>query len=99
MAEALNSDTAAAEAVKRSGDIPPAAAAAIREAATFLHRAEKHTGLSPLAGRHRCSARPVLLTGGGSRTPGLGAILAENFSAPVERMDLLAEGGFQIDGP
>ena len=39
----------------------------------------------------------VLLTGGGSRTPGLEAILAESFPAPVERADLLAEEGIQIE--
>jgi general secretion pathway protein L len=39
----------------------------------------------------------ILLTGAGSRMSGLDERLAETFSSPVERVDLLAAGDIQID--
>ena len=54
IAAALNRDTAEAEAVKRSGDIPPMAETASREVCgRFCSRADQYTEVSHLARRHR----------------------------------------------
>ncbi|MDP1992744.1 MAG: pilus assembly protein PilM [Syntrophales bacterium] len=98
MATALNSDSAEAEAVKRSGEIPPAASAAIDEVCRHFCIELINTRKSLIwQGAIPQSPALVLLTGGGSRTPGLEAILTESFSAPVEQADLLAEGDIQIE--
>ncbi len=39
----------------------------------------------------------IILAGGGSRTPGVSEGLSELFGVPVEKIDLLAAGGFHID--
>ena len=98
IAIALNRDTAEAEAVKRSGNIPSMAAAASGEVCRRFCN-ELVSTQKALIWQGVIAEAPtlVLLTGGGSRTPGLEAILAENFPASVERVDLLAEGGFQIE--
>ncbi len=98
IAAVLNSDFTEAEAVKRSGEISPAAVAAIGEVCRRFCIELGNTRTS-LIWQGAIAQTPdlVLLTGGGSRTPGLGAILAESFSAPVEQADLLAEGDIQIE--
>lgn len=98
IAAALNSDSAEAEAVKRSGEIPPAAVAASGEVCRRFCIELSKTRTSLLwQGAIAQAPALVLLTGGGSRTPGFEAILTESFSAPVERADLLADGGIQIE--
>jgi Tfp pilus assembly PilM family ATPase len=98
IATALNSDFAEAEEMKRSGEIPPAVAAAIDEVCRRFCIELINTRTSLLwQGAIAQAPALVLLTGGGSRTPGLEAILAESFPVPVERADLLAEEGIQIE--
>jgi Tfp pilus assembly PilM family ATPase len=98
IAAALNSDSAKAEEMKRSGEIPPTALAAVGEVCRSFCIELINTQKSLFwQGAIAQSPALVLLTGGGSRTPGFEAILAENYPAPVERVDLLAEGGIQID--
>ena len=95
---ALNRDFAEAEAVKRSGEIPPAAAAAISGVCQRFCSELGNTRTSLLLqGAIAQAPALVLLTGGGSRTPGLDAILKESLSVPVERVDLLAEEDIQIE--
>ena len=98
IAAALNSDSVEAEAVKRSGEIPPEAVTAIGEVCRRFCIELSNTRTSLLwQGAIAQAPALVLLTGGGSRTPGLDALLAESLSAPVRRVDLLAEGGIQIE--
>jgi Tfp pilus assembly PilM family ATPase len=98
IAAVLNSDSAEAEEMKRSGEIPPTALAAIGEVCRSFCIELINTQKS-LAWQGAIAQSPalVLLTGGGSRTPGFEAILAEHYPAPVERSDLLAEGSIGID--
>jgi general secretion pathway protein L len=97
-AETMKSDTVEADALMRSGALPPEAVAAIGEACKRFCIELINTQKSLLLqGAIAQVPALVLLTGGGSRTPGLDAILAECFSAPVERVDLLAAGGIQIE--
>jgi Tfp pilus assembly PilM family ATPase len=98
MAGVLNRDSAKAEEIKRGDEIPPTALAAISEVCKRFCIELINTQKS-LFWQGAISQSPalVLLTGGGSRTPGFEAILAENYPAPVKRADLLAEGGIGID--
>ena len=98
MAAAMNIDSDEAEAIKRGGEIPPSALAAIGEVCRRFCIELINTQKSLFwQGAIPQSPALVLLTGGGSRTPGFETILTENFPAPVERADLLAEGSIQID--
>lgn len=100
VAEALSCDVTAAEAAKDRGEIPPAAAEVIKKSIDRFCTDLKNTQDSLLwqGGVAQPPAR-ILLTGGGSRTPGLAERLAERFSIPVERSDVAAAEGIQIDEP
>ncbi|MDA8126952.1 MAG: pilus assembly protein PilM [Deltaproteobacteria bacterium] len=100
VAEALGCDVVAAEARKRSGELPAAAAAAIRAVCEGFGRDLKNTVISLLW--QGVVAQPparILLTGGGSLTPGLAEVLAASFAVPVERANLAELRGIQIDEP
>lgn len=98
IAATLKVDLEGAEAMKRGGDIPPAAMTAVEEACGRFCRDLNNTRTSLLMqGAIAQTPARMILTGGGSRTPGLEALLTETFSVPVERADLLAEGDIQID--
>jgi Tfp pilus assembly PilM family ATPase len=100
VAEALHCDAAAAEAAKRSGEIPPAAAETIKGSGDRFCTDLKNTRDSLLRqGAALQTPVRILLTGGGSRTPGLAELLAERFSIPVEWTDIAAAGGIQIEEP
>lgn len=98
IAAVVGIETDQAEEMKRGGKIPPIAAAAIDEACRRFCNELFNTQKS-LQWQGAIAQAPalVLLTGGGSCTPGLEAILAEGFPVPVRKADLLAEGDFQID--
>jgi general secretion pathway protein L len=100
VAEALSCDAAEAEAAKGRGEVSPAAAEAIKADCDRFCTDLKNTQDSLLwqGAVAQASAR-ILLTGGGSRTPGLAERLAERFSVPVERPDVVAAGGIQIEEP
>jgi Tfp pilus assembly PilM family ATPase len=95
---ALQIEPAAAEAVKRSGELPEAAMAAVREVRDrFL--AELLNTQAFLLDQGSIPEPPsrIILTGGGSRTPGIAEGLSRLFCVSTERADLVASGGFEID--
>ncbi len=98
LAEFMKSGLPEAEAVKRSGEIAPDAATVSREQCGRLLTELKNTG-EYLLWQGSLTRPPgrIFLTGGGSRTPGLAEGLAELFAVPVERTDLAAAEGIEID--
>ncbi len=94
MAAALKCGVAEAETVKLSDKIPGEASAALRECCGPLLDELRKT-MSHLLWQGSLPQAParILLTGGGSRTPGLAESLAQLFAVPVERTDLAAAGG------
>lgn len=99
VASALGCDLIQAEAKKRSGGLPPEAAAASAASCASFCGEVVNTRTSLLwQGAIPGNPELILLTGGGAKTPGLEAALAQGLGAPVRRADLLAEGGIEIDG-
>jgi general secretion pathway protein L len=98
IASALRIDMAAAEAIKQGGELPEEAAAAVREVRDRFLSELKNTQafLLDQGGIPEAPSR-IILTGGGARTPGIAEGLSRLFTVAVERTDLLASGGFEID--
>ena len=98
LAEVMNCEVSEAEAVKRNGEIGPEASAVIREQCNrFLTELKNTEEYLLWQGSLTSPPARVILTGGGSRTPGLAEGLAELFAVPVERTDLAALEGMEID--
>jgi Tfp pilus assembly PilM family ATPase len=98
MTETTGNGLSETEALKRSGDIPPEAWTAIRECSgRFLGELRNTQAYLLWQGSLAQAPARILMTGGGSRTPGLAEGLAELFAVPVERADLAAAVGIEID--
>ena len=98
MAETTGNGLSEAESLKRSGDIPPEAWTAIRECSgRFLGELRNTQAYLLWQGSLAQAPARILMTGGGSRTPGLAEELAQLFAVPVERADLAAAVGIEID--
>ncbi len=98
LAEFMGCGLSEAEAMKRSGEIAPDAAAVIREQSGRLLAELKNTEEYLLwQGSLTRPPSRIFLTGGGSLTPGLAEGFAELFAVPVERTDLAAMEGIEID--
>jgi len=98
MAETTGNGLSEAEDLKRSGDIHPEAWTAIRECSgRFLGELRNTQAYLLWQGSLAQAPARILMTGGGSRTPGLAEGLAELFAVPVERADLAAAVGIEID--
>lgn len=99
IAEAMGSGFSEAEAAKLSGALPPEAGKALRDCAGRFFGELKNTQayLAVQGSLDQAPAR-IFLTGGGSRTSGFAEGLAGHFAVPVERVDLAALAGIQIDG-
>jgi Tfp pilus assembly PilM family ATPase/Tfp pilus assembly protein PilN len=98
IAGALGIDSAAAEAMKQSDEPPEAAIAAVRDVRDRFLSELKNTQafLLDQGGIPEAPSR-IILTGGGARTPGIAEGLSRVFSVSVQRADLMASGGFEID--
>ena len=98
LAESRGSGLPEAEALKRSAEIGPEASAVIREQYSRFLAELKNTG-EYLLWQGSLAEPParIVLTGGGSRTPGLAEGLAELFGVSVERTDLAEMEGIEID--
>jgi general secretion pathway protein L len=95
---ALQIDSTAAEAMKQGGEPPEAAVAAVREVRDrFLSELKNTQAFLLEQGRIPGLPSRIILTGGGARTPGIAEGLSRVFSISVERADLMASGGFEID--
>jgi len=98
IAEAVGSGLSEAESLKRSGDLPPAARAAVKECSgRFLNELKNTQAFLLWQGSLAQAPARVFLTGGGSRTAGLVEGLAALFSVSVEQTDLAAAAGIEID--
>jgi general secretion pathway protein L len=99
IAEALQIDADAAEALKQSGELPESATAAVRAVCDrFLSELKNTQAFLFDQGRIPDTPSRIILTGGGARTPGIAEGISRVFSVCVERTDLMASGGFEIDG-
>lgn len=98
VAESLRISAAEAEKSKRSGKLPPAAASAVRACSEPL-LAEIRNTQAYLLWQNRLTQAPsrIVLTGGGSRTPGLAEQIEAHFALPVRRTDLAAMRGIPMD--
>lgn len=98
VAEALQIDFPAAEALKRSGELPEEAGSAVREICDRFFSELKNTQafLRGQEGFDEVPAR-IILTGGGARTPGIAEGLSRLFAVAVEFTNLTVSGGFEID--
>ncbi len=97
IAEALQIDSVAAEALKQSGEIPESATAAVQAVCNRFLSELKNTQVFLLdQGRIPAAPSRIILAGGGARTPGFAEGLSRVFSVCVERTDLIASGGFEI---
>lgn len=98
IAEALQVDCAAAEKLKKTGELPEGAGAALQEICGRFFSDLKNTQAF-LRGQQGIDEGParIILTGGGSRTPGIAEGLSRFFAVHVEQANLLAAGGFEID--
>jgi general secretion pathway protein L len=98
MANAMGRELSETETMKRSGEMTPEASAVIREHCGRLLAELKNTE-EYLLWQGSLSQPPaaIILTGGGSQTPGLAEGLAECFAVPVERTDLAAQEGIEIE--
>ncbi|MBN2437593.1 MAG: pilus assembly protein PilM [Deltaproteobacteria bacterium] len=86
------------EAMTQSRDITPEASAAIRGYCGRLLAELKNTEQYLLwQGSLAQPPATIILTGGGSQTPGLAEGLAERFAVPVERTDLAAQEDIEIE--
>ena len=98
LAEFMGSGLPDAEAAKRGGEIAPEATTVIREQnRRFLAELKNTEEYLLWQGNLTRPSSRIFLTGGGSRTPGLAEGLAELFAVPVERTDLAAFEGIEID--
>lgn len=98
IAETLRIDSAAAESMKLSGDIPESAAAAVRAVCDPFLSELKNTQTFLLdQGRIPAPPSRIVLTGGAARTPGLAEGLSRAFAVCVEGTDLIASGGVEMD--
>lgn len=98
LAEFMNSGLSEAEAMKRSGEIAPEASAVIREyCGRFLAELKNTEEYLLWQGSLAQPPARIILTGGGSRTPGLAEGLAELFAVSVERTDLAEMEGIEIE--
>lgn len=98
IAETTGNGLSEAEALKRSGDIPPEARAAVKECSgRFLNELRNTQAYLLWQGSLAQAPARIFLTGGGSRTPGLAEELAALFSVSVEQADLAAAAGIEID--
>ncbi|MCE5262226.1 MAG: pilus assembly protein PilM, partial [Deltaproteobacteria bacterium] len=98
IAGALGIERAEAEAAKLCGELPEAAMAAVRAVGDrFLAElSNTQAFLLDQGGIPEPPAR-IILTGGGSRTPGIAEGLSRRFTVCVEKANLLVSGGFEID--
>jgi cell division ATPase FtsA len=98
MAKAMSRERSETEVMKRSREITPEASAAIREWCGRLLAELKNTeAYLLLQGSLAQPPAAIILTGGGSQTPGFAEGLAERFAVPVERTDLAAQEGIEIE--
>jgi Tfp pilus assembly PilM family ATPase len=98
MAKAVNGEVSETEGKKRNGEIAPEASAVIRECCSRFLTELKNTQEYLLW--QGSLARPparIILTGGGSLTPGLAEGLADCFAVPVEKTDLAVKEGIEIE--
>ena len=86
LSEALRIDPDAPEEIKKKGELPRFFSELQNTTASLLYRGQ----IPELPSR-------IILTGGGSRTPGIAEGLSGRFSVVVEKTDLLSTGGFGID--
>jgi Tfp pilus assembly PilM family ATPase len=100
LVESLNIDAAEAERMKKGGAIPGGAVSALKECCSPLF-AEIRNTQSYLLWQGRLAQAPsrIILTGGGSKTPGLKERLEAFFAVSVERTDLVAELGIEMEEP
>jgi general secretion pathway protein L len=98
IAEALQIDSIAAEALKQNGELPESAAAAVRVVCNrFLSELKNTQAFLLDQGKIPAAPSRIILAGGGARTPGIAEGLSRVFSVCVERTDLIVSGGFEID--
>lgn len=99
MAGSLKVDAAEAERIKQNGALPSGAVAALRECSAHLLTEIRNTQ-SYLLWQGRLDRAPsrIILTGGGSKTPGLEEQIGEFFAAvSVEATDLVTMLGIQME--
>jgi general secretion pathway protein L len=98
MAKSLKIGAAEAERMKQNGDLSREAASAIKKCNTHLLAEIENTQAYLLwRGRLAHASSRIILTGGGSRTPGLAEEIEELFAVSVERTDLAAMRGIQME--
>lgn len=98
VAKSLKIGAAEAERMKQNGELSREAASAIRECSARLLAEIKNTQAYLLwQGRLAHAPSRIILTGGGSRTPGLAEGIEELFAVSVERTDLAAMRGIQME--
>ncbi len=98
VAKSLKIGAAEAERMKQDGKLPGEAASAIVECSARLLTEIKNTQAYLLwQGRLAQAPSRIILTGGGSRTPGLAEQIEELFAVSVEATDLAAMRGIQMD--
>jgi Tfp pilus assembly PilM family ATPase len=97
LAERLDIDRPAAETLKRNGTVPPEAEEPMRQAIGDFCSELRSTQTSLLwQGVLDGAPERIFMTGGGSRTEGLAARLAEVLGVPAERIDLAGSKGFAL---
>ena len=98
VAETLRMDTAAAEALKKAGDIPEPAAASVRAVCDLFLSELKNTQRFLFdQGRIPSEISRIILTGGGALTPGLAERLSRVFAVCVEGTDLITSGNYEME--
>jgi general secretion pathway protein L len=98
MAESLKIDSAEAERMKRSEVLPSEAVSALRESGAGLLTEIRNTQ-SYLLWQGRLARAPsrIILTGGGSKTPGLKEQIEDLFAVSAEATDLAAMPDIQME--
>lgn len=98
MAESLKVDAAEAERIKQNEALPSGAVSALKECSAHLLTEIRNTQ-SYLLWQGRLVQAPsrIILTGGGSKTPGLEEQIEEFFAVSVERTDLVAMLGIRME--
>lgn len=98
VAKSLKIGAAEAERMKQNRELPREAASAIVECSARLLAEIKNTQAYLLwQGRLAQAPSRIILTGGGSRTPGLAEQIEGLFAVSVEATDLAAMRGIQMD--